>query len=359
MNQNYSDIPEELRKQYEAEPIPGLVPLSDIVESQPQWLFTNRIPKGEITIFAGDGGSGKTALICQIVAAISKGSECILDTASDIPVNFSDRKPSKVLFFSSEDDFSKVLKHRLTVYDGRMENIKTIEVTHEAFHELKFNSELLEQILRQETPTLCVFDPLQSFIPESVNMGARNEMRNCINPLIGLARKYNTTFIIVCHTNKRTSAFGRNRVADSSDVWDLCRSLFVFGVADNDSKVRYFSQEKSNYGVLSPTILFNIDQDGRVVYSGITDKHDRDFVTASDNSKTALGDVEGLITSRLSEAEGKYLKTSDLDEYMLCACGASKATISRAKTALKSKGIISYYSQGYGDKKTWFTRLKD
>ena len=37
-----------------------LVNLNDITEKEASWLVPQRMPKGQIIILAGDGGSGKT-----------------------------------------------------------------------------------------------------------------------------------------------------------------------------------------------------------------------------------------------------------------------------------------------------------
>lgn len=38
-----------------------LVSLNDIEEKEASWLVPQRMPKGQIIILAGDGGSGKTS----------------------------------------------------------------------------------------------------------------------------------------------------------------------------------------------------------------------------------------------------------------------------------------------------------
>lgn len=55
--------------------------------------------------------------------------------------------------------------------------------------------------------------------------------------------KYGTTFIIIVHTNKQVGLWGRKRIADSADIWDIARSVLIAGEA-NDG-LRYISQEKA------------------------------------------------------------------------------------------------------------------
>ena len=52
--------------------------LADIEEIEPEWLIEGYIPKGEITVLAGDGGVGKTFVWCAIAAAISSGQRAFV-----------------------------------------------------------------------------------------------------------------------------------------------------------------------------------------------------------------------------------------------------------------------------------------
>ena len=81
----------------------------------------------------------------------------------------------------------------------------------------------MEKIIRAIKPDLCIFDPLQGYIPTEINMGSRNAMHSCLAPLITLGEELGTAFLIVCHTNKRTGAYDRSRLADSADIWDIAR----------------------------------------------------------------------------------------------------------------------------------------
>ena len=61
-----------------------------------------------------------------------------------------------------------------------------------------------------------------------MQMGQRNAMRACLSPLIGIGEEFGVTSLIVVHTNKKQGVFGRNRIADSADVWDIARSVDVY-----------------------------------------------------------------------------------------------------------------------------------
>ena len=332
---------------------PILVSLSDVQEREAEWLVPEYMPKGQINVWAGDGGSGKTTAWCGLVAAISAGRRVFFDK---VPDEFAEDSPKKVIFFSSEDSLEYTLKARLRKAGANMDNIYSVSLRDERFSQIKFNSPILKQLISEVRPALVVFDPLQAFIPPDIQMGQRNAMRNCLNPLIGLGEEYGTTFLIIVHTNKRQGTYGRNRVADSADIWDIARSVMIVGQTQ-DKDIRYMSQEKCNYVELQPTALFKIN-DGVAEFKGYTDRRDADFVHERDfNAYQAPQrvDAERFILDFLKN--GKKL-TAELDEAAKAA-GISKNTLSRAKTKLRESGLLGGKSEGFGSNKAFYSYLID
>lgn len=164
-----------------------LTNLQTVQEEEVDWLIPNYIPRGQITLLVGDGGTGKTTLWCEIMASITTGRPSILYKALGIPFK-DDGGGQRALFFSSEDSVSKVLCGRLKRAGANLANISCVDVANSDFERIKFNSEELRRIISDYRPALVVFDPLQSFIPPEINMGSRNAMRQAMSPLIALEK---------------------------------------------------------------------------------------------------------------------------------------------------------------------------
>ena len=330
-----------------------LRPLSEYEELQAEFLVTDRIPRGQITLIGGEGGSGKTSLWIDIVAAISSGRPSVLE--KDTP--FEDlQEPQRVVIFNAEDDLERVLKRRLRAAGANEDNVFSLSLTEKAFSEIKMNSSKIEGIIERYRPALMVFDPLQAFIPPEVNMGARNAMRACLAPLITLGEKYGTAFLIVLHTNKMAGAWGRRRLSDSSDIWDIARSVLMIGTT-GDGK-RYCSQEKNNFGRMAETILFDVDDD-RIRYLGTTPKKDRDFVSEEyqeARSAPARESAENMILSYLTDHEGEQIEIRDFEQAML-ESGIAKSTLRRAKESLKESGKIRLTLESGGKDRRWFISI--
>lgn len=248
----------------------GFITLETIEEQPVSWVINGYIPTGSITVLAGDGGSGKTFTMCDVLAGISSGKETIFET-NCLPGIF-DREPANVLFFSGEDSLSRVLKRRLKDAGANMERVFTVSPASELFPFIHFGSKSVAWAIEKYRPALVAFDPVQAFVDSGTEMCSRSDMRSQFAPLIALGEKYGTAFLLLVHTNKG-SGYGRNRAADSSDIWDAARSFLMCGQLGGEIHV---SQEKSSYGRLQPTVLGEIRQ-GRLVFTGSTEERDREF----------------------------------------------------------------------------------
>lgn len=314
------------------------------------WLVLDYIPKGQIVIMAGDGGSGKTSAWCEIAASISSGNPCFL-VKNMIPEGFEAEEPKKVLFFSAEDSLEHVLKARLRKNGAIEKNLLTIGISDDRFADVKFDSPYLEELIKAYRPALVIFDPIQAFLPPNLEMSKRNSMRNCLRPLIGYGEKYGCTFLIVVHTNKQSGLWGRKRIADSADIWDIARSVFLVGET-KEKNIRYISHEKCNYGMTAQTVLFS-NVSGKVEFKGYTDKKDKDFVTElnfASRQAPQREEAKEFILKTLKDNDGE-MRVSEIDE-IAKEIGISVITFKRAKAELKKEGKIGFYSTGKGhDKK--------
>lgn len=331
--------------------------LDSFTEEDATWLIPGWIPEGQITLMAADGGIGKTTLWCNMIAAISSGQRCILD-----PPDFR-RQPRKVAFLTTEDSVRKKLKKKLRLAGADPANVITPDFLADKegiLRGLKFGSNEMERFVKHFKPALCVFDPVQGFVPPLLNMGSRNAMRDCMSPLISLGEECGTTFLVICHTNKRKGAWGRDRIADSADLWDVSRSVLMAGFTE-DQGIRYLSNEKNNYAELQETMLFSIDKTGQVKAEGTSYKRDREYTQEATVSTSApkRDDCKEWVLDELEGAGGE-LTSTDL-EARATKAGYSFRTLQRAKSDLKKDGRVKNFTTGSakaGDRE-WHVRLLD
>ncbi len=319
-------------------------PLSDFDEREAAWLIPGWMPKGQITLLAADGGTGKTTLWCNIIAALSSGHRSLLDTGD------TDRKPLSVAFLTTEDSVRQKLKRKLREAGADQTKVLTPDFLADKeglLRDFKFGTSKMASFIRRFRPALCVFDPVQGFIPPEINMGSRNAMRDCMAPLISLGEEYGTTFLIICHTNKRKGASGRDRIADTADLWDIARSVLMMGYTE-EAGVRYLSNEKNNYATLQETVLFTIDEAGQPHRSGTSMKRDREYMAAVSDAKTTprIEDCKETLLLLLDESECR-MPVKDL-EGKLKEFGYGYHTIRKAKEELCETSAIRVKPGGKG-----------
>lgn len=345
-NRDYADTVVPTQQLYSDDDL-DLPTLDQIPQTKAEWLETGYIPAKSITILCGTGGVGKTTLWCSLAASVSRGEQTFLTAGSDIYMG-KFRENSTVMFFSAEDSVSVVLIDRLAKAGAVMKNIRCMDVSDERFRDIKLSSMKMEKLIEKYKPALCIFDPIQAFIDKRVKMSDRNAMRQEIEPLIKLGQKYGTTFLIVMHTNKQKNVWGRQRMADSADIWDVARSVLMVGETSQEG-FGYVSQEKNSYARQAQTIIFK-NEGGVVTRYAATNKKDRDFVLEASRNNPSDGsdnlqDACNLILSELAEHGGKML-VKDLDSE-LKALGYTSYMIRTAKHELKEAHKFVMRKDGY------------
>ena len=318
---------------------------------EPEWLIPGYIPKYGITTIAGEGGVGKTSLWCSIVASITTGNQHFLVSGQNIPFQ---NKPGNVVVFSAEDSWEYVLKRRLEANGADMNRISYMGANDERFVNLNFDGDLLKGIIETNRPDLVIYDPVQAFVPANLRMGDRNAMRKCFTPLIGFGETYRTTSIIIAHANKQSGVWGRKRIADSSDIWDSSRSVLMTGMVPNNENLRYITHEKSNWGKLEDSVLYELNE-GVPIFKGYTKKKDREFILEDSRNKNvapAAEDAKEFILGTLGE-QGQ-MEISELDE-LAKVNGITSNALKNAKAALKKDGLTHVWSIGFNQKKFYIT----
>ena len=96
-----------------------MIKMSEIQSQEVAWLWFPFIPYGKLTIVQGDPGDGKTTLVLNIAAKLSKGEG--LDSKMKLT------EPLNVIYQSAEDGLADTVKPRLEAAGANCENISVID----------------------------------------------------------------------------------------------------------------------------------------------------------------------------------------------------------------------------------------
>ena len=328
---------------------PGL--LADVPMQSVAWLVPQLLPLGEVSLLGADGGTGKGIWQAQLIAYVTAGK-----TSGFFPL--PPQQTGKVLLLAGEDDPGKVLKARLLAAGADMNRVLVLTAD-------DYFGKTGQPLTAKAGPLLLIVDPLQSFLPADVEMASRNQMRSALLPLRAIAAKQGCAVLIVMHSNKKQGVSGRARLADSSDIWDMARSVLMMGRAKNDGKI-YLSHEKNSYARPQQTVLLHIDdvevegvKTARAVFDGYTDKKDADFIEER-RVRTAetRQDTRSAILNVLSESRLGSMPSNELRAAVLREIGCSDSTYNRVYSELVKSGEIAKHqiNQG-GNVRSWFTAM--
>lgn len=346
-------------KHFGKKPAPGC--MGDVQTQAVQWLVPGLLPLGEISLLGADGGTGKGIWQAQLIAYVTTGK-----TSGFFPV--PPPKTGNVLVLTGEDDPGKVLKARYMAAGADVSKVFVLssdEYFDRAGTILTLKDAALAEYAAKHDPALLVIDPLQSFLPADVEMSSRNQMRSALMPLRSISKRQNCAALISMHSNKKQGVSGRARLADSSDIWDIARSVLMMGRSKNDGKT-YLSHEKSSYCAPQQTVLLHIEDTAvegiptaRAVFDGYTDKKDADFIeekrfrTAQTKDNTAAAILNTLAECRLGSMASNELRSAVTRE-----TGCSQGTYNRAYGELVKSGEIEKFQLNQKDGiRGWFSRL--
>jgi len=308
-----------------------------------------------------DGGTGKGIWQAQLVAYVTAGK-----TSGFFPQ--PPGQTGRVLIFAGEDDPSKVLKARLMAAGADMSRVMV--QTSDAYFSRTGNplcipDKSFAKYIESAAPALVLIDPLQSFLPAGVEMVSRNQMRAALLPLKALCARLGCAALIAMHTNKRSNVSGRARLADSSDIWDIARSVLMMG-RDKNSGQLYLSHEKSSYAAPARTALLHIEQTqvegvttAVAVFDSRTDKKDADFVEERRvRVAQTKADAAQAILDVLAEAKLGSMPNTQLRAEVVRETGCSEKTYNRAYGELVKSGEIKKQQLSQQDgARGWYTFL--
>ena len=220
-----------------------------------QWLVDGLVPQKTVTLFSGDGGTGKSLLALQLAVAVSTERAWIGNPVSK----------GRVIYISAEDDDDEL--HR------RVDDILRAEgCSYSALAGLTLRSlagedallavdsqlalmktalfEELDARAAEDTPALIVIDTLADVYP--ANESDRAKVRQFVGILRGLALKRKCAVMLLAHPS--LTGLNSGTGTSGSTAWNnsVRSRLYLSRISDNgyeaDPDARVLTTMKANYG---------------------------------------------------------------------------------------------------------------
>ena len=225
--------------------------MSEVQSQEIEWLWYPFIPYGKLTIIQGDPGDGKTTMVLNLAAKLSKGEA--------LDENMKVTEPVNVIYQTAEDGLADTVKPRLELAGADCERIIVID---ESDKSLSMVDERLEEAIVRTGARLLILDPIQAYLGGGMDMNRANEARDMTKKLGALAEKTKCAIILIGHMNKASGNKAAYRGMGSIDFFAVARSVLLVGRVEGESNTRAVVQIKNNLAAFGHPKAFALSEDG-------------------------------------------------------------------------------------------------
>ena len=255
-----------------SEPELKLINMELVKVEQIEWLLYPFIPFGKVTIIQGDPGEGKTTMVLQIIAKLTRGEPILLNKKSqkeaqqDSEENLKQEvlsqdkpiQPVNVIYQTAEDGLGDTIKPRLLAAGADCSRVLVIDDREQPLTMLDVR---LEEAIMQTKARMVVLDPIQGFLGTDVDMHRANEIRPLMKRMAVLAEKYHCAIILIGHMNKNSNGKSSYRGLGSIDFQAAARSVLIVGRLKDEPETRVMCHVKSSLAPEGKSVAFRLDKE--------------------------------------------------------------------------------------------------
>lgn len=336
------EMEDNYREVKKAEPCLKLINMDQVEVEEIEWLFYPFIPYGKVTIIQGDPGEGKTTVVLQIIAKLTKG-EAILSETSEGKSEETGVEPINVIYQTAEDGLGDTIKPRLLAAGADCSRVLVID---DQDQPLTMVDARLEEAIIQTKARLVVLDPIQGFLGAGVDMHRANEIRPLMKRISVLAEKYQCAIILIGHMNKNSNGKSSYRGLGSIDFQAAARSVLIVGRVKDEPEIRVICHVKSSLAPEGDAIAFRLDKEKGFHWIGKCDISAEDLLS---------GDGRGQKIRSAKEFLKEILENGSMEQAKIAEEAEERGI--KKKTLWNAKKELQIDSVKIGNK--WFWMLQE
>ena len=296
------------------------------------WLLYPFIPFGKVTIVQGDPGEGKTTMVLQIIAKLTKGEAVLpVDENAETKEKITATEPVNAIYQTAEDGLGDTIKPRLLAAGADCSRVLVIDDNEQA---LTMMDARLEEAIIQTKARLVVLDPIQGFLGADVDMHRANEIRPLMKRMAVLAEKHHCAIVLIGHMNKNSNGKSSYRGLGSIDFQAAARSVLIVGRVKDDPEIRVVCHVKSSLAPEGKSIAFRLDKETGFKWIGEYDISADDLLSGDNRGRKGRAAKEFLIEI-LSDGAMEQAKIAEEAEHR----GIKSKTMWNAKKELKIESV--------------------
>jgi hypothetical protein len=328
-----------------------LVTLSDVRPKPIEFLWWPRIPVGQLTIFDGDPGLGKSTLTTDLAARVSTGAPWPDGVAGDVP--------GDVVLISGEDDLESVVLPRLLAAGGDPARVHAYrgpidENGHSRPPTVPEDVDRIAAALGAVArPRHLVIDPNVAFLGDRIDAHSDKSVRKALRALRDLAEASGVAVVVVRHLNKSGGTNATYRGGGSIGFIGAARSGLMVatdpGEEGEDARLT-LAHYKSNVARKASSLTYDLveaDLGGgvvvaRVEWTGTSDRSASELLGVPERGRrpVKIDEAEAWLRGQLFDGEWR------LKEEVLAAAAALTPPIA-ARTLERAFALVGIAESKY------------
>lgn len=327
-----------------------------------KWLVPDLIPQNTVTLFGGDGGTGKSLLALQLAAGVAAGSGWLK----------KDVEQGGAIFISAEDDEDELHRRLADVVRAEGKTFADLQrltlrslAGEDALLAVETNLSLVKSTLYEELdaradkekPSLIVIDTLADVYPSNEN--DRMRVRQFVGFLRNLALRHKCAVVLLAHPS--LSGLNSGSGMSGSTAWNnsVRSRLYLSRITtkdgnERDPDKRILATKKANYGRVGDEITLRWR--AGVFEVAARPAHDDEDAERASDGFTKVERIFLAILKKRNEQQ-RWVSHSPCPTYAPTqfeaepeAEGIRKSAFADAMNSLFARGLIKVAAHGWGKK---------
>ena len=331
-------------------PTASLIRANEIELQEIKWLWETWIPQGKLVALDGDPGLGKSTMLLDLAARVSRGAPMPDGTPGTI---------ANVLLSTAEDCLEDTIGPRLAEAGADLEKVIIFDQVKQGEDSrpltLPDDLPMVKEVIRTNQIKLWIIDPLMSFLAGSVDSCNDQDVKRCFHKLYLVAKETDCTILFLRHLNKAAGTKAIYRGTGSIGIIGAARAGMMVVQDPDRADEKILICQKTNIAAMPLSLRFRLEPTHRkvcrVVWTGTSTAKADDLLTIQatpeekDERKDAVEFLEDLL------AEGQKPRKEVIRAAR--AAGFSDNSIKTARTKLK----IQFQKIGFGGQSIAYWRL--
>ena len=240
----------------------GLVKMSAVTPKPMRWWWRGMMLRGLPALVAGDGGTGKSTMLCELVAMVTRGVAPPGGPGYD--------RPRGGVILTVEEDTALALRPRLQAAEADLDRIGVAWPGDDPIT-LPSGEERLAAVVEMLDAGIIILDTGPDLMDDPERQKDGGEVGKFFAPLTRIAAEFDCIPLVVAHLNKSSGAVWQDRITGIRQWLNKPRQALglavPFGQETKDTNERYLiSGIKANHHVGHLAAVATLEQ--RPIFQG-------------------------------------------------------------------------------------------